>query len=92
MTGCKTFTFVANKTVHYPLFEEGYLEFRVSIKHDVFNGALDIFSPASQPCHGVVASYFLPAVTSRRDGDPGFTARKKEHVIKYITVVHELGA
>lgn len=74
------------------MFEEGYLEFRVSIKHDVFNGALDIFSPASQPRHGVVTSNFLPAVTSRRDGDPGFAARKRRYVIKCITVVHELGA
>lgn len=43
-----------------------YLELWVGIKHDVFNGALNVLSPAGQPCYSVVVSNLLPTVTSRR--------------------------
>lgn len=43
----------------------GNLEFGVGVEHDVFNGALDVLSPTGQPCHAIVMSNLLPAVTGR---------------------------
>lgn len=59
-----------------------YLKFGVGIKHDVFNGALDVLSPAGQPCHSVVMSNLLPVVTSRWHRDTGFSANEREGVQK----------
>lgn len=55
-----------------------YLEFWVGIEHDVLNGALDVLSPAGQPCHSVVMSDLLPVVTNRRHRDTAFSVNERE--------------
>lgn len=61
-----------------------YLEFWVGIEHDVFNGALDVLSPAGQPRHSVVISNLLPVVTSRRHWVTGFSVGPRKSVYKQL--------
>lgn len=68
------------------LFVRDYLEFWVCIEHNVFNGALDVFSPAGQPRNGVVMAYFLPAVTRRWYWDMGFSVRARKHISKHTSI------
>lgn len=64
-----------------------HLQFWVGIKHDVLIWALDVFSPADEPCHSVIMSNFLPVVPSRWYGDTRVSARARTSAIQYDMLI-----